>query len=214
MNRNAATAPFCTWPIEWDEAPVRPLVADGSPTTGEDLRSAEDDDLVAAFVAGRRDAFDVIVERHQRTIYQLSYRFTGNHEDAADLAQDVFVRVFRGLPRFKGESTLKTWLHRVAVNTAINRNAGHRLPTEPLGITEPSDVRSVDPVEMLARRERAEQVRLAIRQLPPKQQATLILRVYEELSLDQIAHALGSTVGAVKANLFHALGNLKRSMIP
>src|SRR5713101_7204674 len=79
------------------------------------LQDADDRALVAAFLAGRRDAFDVIVERHRRNVYQLCYRFLGNHEDASDLAQDVFIRAFKGLRKFKGDASLGTWLYRVGV---------------------------------------------------------------------------------------------------
>src|SRR4051812_10920938 len=72
--------------------------------------------LVEACLAGTPGAFDVIVERHRRSIYQLCYRFTANHEDASDLAQDVFLRAYRGLHRFRQQSALGTWLYRIAVN--------------------------------------------------------------------------------------------------
>src|SRR5262245_36140320 len=78
------------------------------------LRDADDRSLVAAFLDGRREAFDVIVERHRRNVYQICYRFVGNHEDASDLAQDVFVRAFKGLRKFKGDASLGTWLYRVS----------------------------------------------------------------------------------------------------
>ena len=70
------------------------------------LADAPDETLVAACVAGDRDAFDLIVERHRRQVYLLCYRFVGNHEDASDLAQDVFVRAYRGLAKFKQQSSL------------------------------------------------------------------------------------------------------------
>ncbi len=70
-----------------------------------------------------RAAFDVVVERHRRQVYQLCYRYVGNHEDAADLAQDAFIRAFKGLKGFKGESSLSTWLYRIAVNVCLNRLA-------------------------------------------------------------------------------------------
>src|SRR5689334_25362872 len=76
--------------------------------------AADDATLVEACRSGRRDAFDVIVERHQRQVYQLCYRFAGNHEDASDLAQDVFIRAYRGLHSFKGQSAFNTWLYRIA----------------------------------------------------------------------------------------------------
>src|SRR3954470_24116230 len=87
------------------------------------LAEADDRALVKAFLDGRRDAFDVIVERHRRNVYHLCYRFVGNHEDASDLAQDVFVRAFKGLKHFKGDSSLGTWLYRVSVNVCLNRAA-------------------------------------------------------------------------------------------
>src|SRR5829696_7941331 len=80
-----------------------------------------DADLVAAARAGDRAAFDAIVARHGRHVYQLCYRFVGNHEDASDLAQDVFIRAFRGLKRFKGQASVGTWLYRIAVNVSLNK---------------------------------------------------------------------------------------------
>ena len=97
------------------------------------LHDADDGTLVAAFLDNRREAFDVIVERHWRTVYHLCYRFVGNHEDAADLAQDVFVRAFKGLHRFKGDSSLGTWLHRVGVNVCLNRVAIKPPLCKPIG---------------------------------------------------------------------------------
>jgi RNA polymerase sigma-70 factor (ECF subfamily) len=179
-----------------------------------DLRAATDEVLVREFLAGRREAFDVIVERHRRPIYQLCYRFAGNHEDAADLAQDTFVRAFRGLKNFKGQSSLATWLYRIGVNVSLNRAAIRKPVSEPIDAAQHVDALAASPVDEIVRGEDAARVRAAIRQLPPKQRATLVLRVYHELPHDEIARVLGSTVGAVKANFFHALGNLRRLMTP
>src|SRR5215813_3252558 len=74
-----------------------------------------DAELVAACLSGEREAFDIIVERHRRHVYQLCYRFVGNHEDASDLAQEVFIRAYRGLKSFRGSASLGTWLYRIAV---------------------------------------------------------------------------------------------------
>jgi RNA polymerase sigma-70 factor (ECF subfamily) len=183
-----------------------------APALFADLQDADDRTLVAAFNAGSDDAFAVIVERHRRQIYQLCYRFVGNHEDAADLAQDVFVRAFRGLQRFKGEAALGTWLYRVAVNTCLNRVGARRPETQPIVEADPVDPHAADPLHEVLRKEMAVTVRRAIQRLPPKQRATLLLRVYQELPHEEIARVLGSSVGAVKANFFHALGNLKRLM--
>jgi RNA polymerase sigma-70 factor, ECF subfamily len=171
---------------------------------------ADDATLVAACLAGERGAFDVVVSRHQRQVYRLCYRYVGNHEDAADLAQDVFVRAFKGLKSFKGQSALATWLYRIAVNVCLNRIAVKAPRLEPIDHRDRVDHRAERPDSALLRSERMEEVRAAIQQLPRKQRATLILRVYHDLPHEQIAGILGSSVGAAKANFFHALANLRR----
>ena len=177
------------------------------------LTNPTDADLVQACLEGDRHAFDTIVERHQRVVYRVCYRFTGTHEDASDLAQDVFVRAYKGLRSFKGQASLATWLYRIAVNACLNQAASKKT-MEPLAPVCVDDLRSTDeaPVDAVLRSERAKHVRAAIRNLPPRQRATLILRVYHELPHEEIARILGSSVGAVKANFFHALSNLRKLM--
>jgi RNA polymerase sigma-70 factor, ECF subfamily len=172
--------------------------------------SVDDSSLVAASLAGEPSAFDAIVERHRRAVYQLCYRYVGNHEDASDLAQEVFLRAYRGLKNFRGQSSLATWLYRIAVNVCLNRVAAKAPQTEPIGEQQFVDARAEAPGEKMLRDERGARVRAAIAQLPPKQRSALILRIYHEMSHQEIADALGSSVGAVKANFFHALGNLKK----
>lgn len=173
------------------------------------LRRADESTIIAACLAGRHDAFDIIVERHRRAVYQVCYRFVSNHEDASDLAQEVFLRAYRGLGRFKTESSLATWLYRIAVNASLSRVA-RRAP-----VAEPLDPRRLDAdaesqIERTLREERAATVRAAIARLPRKQRATLVLRIYQELSHEQIARILGSSVGTVKANFCHALCRLRQ----
>jgi RNA polymerase sigma-70 factor, ECF subfamily len=206
-SRSEAT--MAGWMPRW--AP--PMTGDrATPEAGSvaDMASLDDRALVAAHLAGRSGAFDEIVARYRKPVYQLCYRFAGNHEDASDLAQDVFVRAFKGLARFKGESALGTWLYRIAVNTSLNRAAVKRPQLVAIDAVEHVDPATYDPLEGIVKGEVAGRVRAAIRRLPPKQQAALILRIYHDLSHDQIAETLGSSVGAVKANFFHALGNLRR----
>jgi RNA polymerase sigma-70 factor (ECF subfamily) len=133
-----------------------------------------------------------------------------NHEDASDLSQETFVRAWRGLSNFQGQAALSTWLYRIAVNVCLNRIKVKKADTEALDHDRFEDPRPYDPTVDLVRRERGVAVRRAIAALPPKQRATLILRTYQELSHQQIANILGSSVGAVKANFFHALQNLKK----
>src|SRR5436190_2483298 len=139
---------------DWDLTVVRP-----DPGTAEisfaDLGEA---DLVAACLNGAPGAFDVIVERHRRSVYQLCYRFMGNHEDASDLSQDVFLRAYKGLKNFKGDAALGTWLHRIAVNACLNRVAVKTPQSEPIDERPHPDTRSEPPNERLLREERAVRV--------------------------------------------------------
>jgi RNA polymerase sigma-70 factor, ECF subfamily len=172
--------------------------------------SEDDRVLVQACLRGHREAFDVIVERHQRQVYQLCYRFAGNHEDASDLAQDVFIRAYRGLHSFKGNSAFRTWLYRIGVNVCLNRVSSRAHKWTTLEVADRPDIRGERADARLLRGERAAEVRAAIAKLPKKQRAALVLRVYHDLPHDQIAEIVGTSVGAVKANFFHALANLKK----
>jgi RNA polymerase sigma-70 factor (ECF subfamily) len=174
--------------------------------------SAPDELLAAEAAAGRREAFDLLVERHRRGVYQLSYRFTGNHADAADLSQEVFVRAYRAIGHFRRDSSFGTWLYRIAVNAGLTRAAASRPAPAPLEAARhvPADVDPPD--ESVIREERRRLVKAAVGALPPRQRATLILRVYHGMSLEEIAQVLGRSVGTVKANLFFALRNLKTSL--
>jgi RNA polymerase sigma-70 factor (ECF subfamily) len=177
-----------------------------------ELANTDDPALVEACLAGDRASFDRLVERHQRQVYQVCYRFAGNHEDASDLTQDAFVRAYRALSGFKGQSAFSTWLHRIAVNVCLNRVAVRRPRVESIGSRDMEDAAAERPDGAVLRQERAASVRAAIARLPRKQRATMILRMYHELPHERIARILGSSVGAVKANFFHALANLEKRL--
>ncbi|MBI3263091.1 MAG: sigma-70 family RNA polymerase sigma factor [Acidobacteria bacterium] len=182
------------------------------PTAAEVAALAELDEpaLVQACLSGMRQAFDILVERHRRAVYQLCYRYVGNHEDASDLTQDVFLRAYRGLKSFRGQASLGTWLYRIGVNVCLNKVSARKPPTQNIDENAQIPDTAPDPLSNVFRAERAVQVREAIAKLPERQRTTLILRMYHEMSHQEIADVLGSSVGAVKANFFHALNNLKR----
>jgi RNA polymerase sigma-70 factor (ECF subfamily) len=179
----------------------------------QDWDKLDDSGLVKACLGGDRAAFDVLVRRHQLHVHLLCYRFAGNHEDASDLAQDAFIRAYRGLRSFKGTSAFSTCLYRIAVNVCLN-HAGSRAPRHFVRVDalETPDTRIERPDVALVRGERAAEVRAAIARLPKKQRAALILRIYHELPHEAIAEILGSSVGAVKANFFYALANLRKAL--
>ncbi len=186
------------------------LAAVGAPLDGGALPREAEREEIEACRRGEREAFDRLVVRYQRDVYRLCYRYVNDHEDANDLAQEVFLKAWRGIGRFRGESSFSTWLYRIAVNACLNFRALRRPATQELPET------LADPVlGALARAESDDEARLvraAVVRLPEKQRATLILKVYHDLTHEEVAGILGSTVGTVKANLFHALGNLRRLM--
>ncbi|HEY3381549.1 MAG TPA: sigma-70 family RNA polymerase sigma factor [Vicinamibacterales bacterium] len=206
----SSTSAGLTWP-EWTirVAPHDPKAASDVPRV-PDLDNADERELVRECLGGRSEAFDVLVVRHRRAVYLVCYRFVGNHEDATDLAQDVFVRAYRALGRFKGDSSVKTWLYRIAVNVCLNKVSARALRTESIDDQQPLPAHDPDAVSQLLSAERAGLVRAAVARLPPRQRATLILRVYQDLPHLEIARIMGISVGAVKANFFHALNNLRR----
>jgi RNA polymerase sigma-70 factor (ECF subfamily) len=185
-------------------------LAAAAPANGGALPREAEREAVETCRRGEREAFDRLVVRYQRDVYRLCYRYVNNHEDANDLAQEVFLRAWRGISRFRGESSFSTWLYRIAVNTCLNFRALRRPTTQELPAT------LADPVPGAVTRaesdEEAQRLRTAVSRLPEKQRATLILKVYHELTHEEVAGILGSSVGTVKANLFHALRNLRRLM--
>jgi RNA polymerase sigma-70 factor, ECF subfamily len=193
---------------EWKVTPVASDVE--TPDTRADLEGLDDAGLVEACRGGRWAAFDILVERHRRAVYALCYRFTGNHEDAADSAQEVFLRAYRGLANFRNDASVSTWLYRIGVNYCLNRASVKRGTSVALDETAELPAPANDQAEGLIAQERADLVRAAIAKLPEKQRATVVLRVYHELTHREVAEILGTSEGAAKANLFHALANLRK----
>ncbi len=196
-----------TWPPRIVTQPTQPMRPADPGLADLDERA-----LVEACLSGRSAAFDLIVERHRRAVYLLCYRFVSNHEDASDLSQDVFLRAYRGLRSFRGQSSLATWLYRIGVNVCLNRVSAKKLLSESIEDRQFVDEKAESAPDRLLKDERGARVRAAIAQLPRKQRATLVLRMYHEMSHQEIADVLGSSVGAVKANFFHALSNLKKML--
>jgi RNA polymerase sigma-70 factor (ECF subfamily) len=181
----------------------------GATTATRPLRE-DDRDAVLACQRGEREAFDRLVERYQRDVYRLCYRYVNNHHDANDLAQEAFLRAYRAITRFRGDSSFSTWIYRIAVNACLNFRAARKPETEELSETLADGGSPV--TDDLEREEQSRRVREAVVRLPDKQRATLILKIYHDLSHEEVAVILGSSVGTVKANLFHALGNLRKRL--
>lgn len=202
MRSDATSAP---WPLA---AAIAAMSAERDPAPRDDAA------LVEAALAGDTTAFDELVTRHRRAVYQVCYRFVNQHEDAADLTQDTFVRAWKALGRFRGQSRFSTWIYRIAVNVSLNKVSLKTPQAEVVDFDRLADQREPAPGDALAVRERQAMVRKAVQSLPPRQRAALILRTYHDLSHQEVADIVGTSVGAVKANVFHALANLRKRLEP
>ena len=191
-------------------AMTRPLV--GSTDDARDAARVEERAAIDACVSGDASAFDVLVIRHQKTIHRVCYRFTGNTEDAADLTQEVFVKAYRSLPKFRGTSAFSTWLYRIAVNACLSFKASRKNRTEEWD--EDHDIVAGGPSaeETLDALSNARNIRAALETLPERQRLTVIMKVLEERTHAEVAEILGSNVGTVKANLFFAIRNLRKQL--
>src|SRR5438045_8239011 len=152
--------------LTWSVPGTWPSVAavEQSPMTAPDAALATLDEraLVEACLSNQAGAFDLIVERHRRSVYMLCYRFVGNHEDASDLSQDVFLRAYRGLRSFRGQSSLGTWLYRIGVNVCLNRVSVKAPPIESIDARQHLDTKTESASDRLLRDERAARVRDAV----------------------------------------------------
>ncbi len=167
--------------------------------------------LVERFKNGDQKAFNQLVCKYKKAIFRLILKMIRNTEDAKDLSQEVFVKAYRNLKDFKGESSFRTWLIRVAINSCINFNRKKKLKSfiSFFEVTKPL-VTSNSPAREMEKEKLQKDIDQAILRLPEKQKEVFVLRFYQNLSHHQIAQVLGKTEGAVKSNYFQALKKLKK----
>jgi RNA polymerase sigma-70 factor (ECF subfamily) len=155
-----------------------------------------------------------LVNEHQRMVYQLALNLLGDHNEALDLSQEVFLRVFRTIHAFRGQSALRTWIYRIVVNQARNRQRWwrRRHRSQQVSLDEhirdhgelPERTNGGSPDRVLDQKELAERVRQALDSLPFDQRTALVLREIDGLSYDEIGFSLGIAVGTVKSRLARA----------
>jgi len=178
--------------------------------------------LVERAARGDREAFGLLVRRHQDRVFNVAYQVVRNREDALDVAQDAFVKAFASLPSFKGEASFSTWTHRIVVNLAIDclrrrRRAGPTEYDDRKAASEEGAARLAapdDPQSALETRQIRSILARGIEALPPLHRAVLILREVEGLSYEEIARAVGCSLGTVMSRLFHARRKLQKVMEP
>jgi RNA polymerase sigma-70 factor (ECF subfamily) len=174
---------------------------------------AEDQRLLEAFRRGEESAFTALVIKYREAVYRLARRMLGNHEDAADATQEVFIRAYRALARFDGRSKLSTWLYRVTINLCLDvRGRSTRAPLLEDPGAAGDGPSGPDPEDEAAGRETGRLVRRAIAALPPRQRAMVALRLYHDLPYQDIARIMGCAEGTVKATMFAALRKLRRAL--
>ena len=200
-----------------------------------DLASAigareEEATIVADLKAGSEEAYAWLIGEFQRPVYGLVYRMVSDPSDAADVTQDVFLKVFRGMKSFHGESSLKTWIYRIALHEAANRKRWwfrHKAqetsiePAESDGFAGGNEAmqnaltdRHESPFDNVAHREVQQRVDAELRRLPEPYRTTLILRDLGEMSYEEIAEVLQISLGTVKSRLTRGRQALKQRLVP
>ncbi len=174
-----------------------------------------DRELMARLAAGDREALAPLMARHYRRLYRIALAYLREREDALDVVQEAFVKAFQAASRWDGAAEAGPWLARITVNLAIDRWRRNRRRSDtftPLlgddcseSLADPSPA----PDHGVHRRETGEWLAAALRILPERQRAVVVLRHYQDLSLDEIAQALGVSIGTVKSSLHRALQRMR-----
>ena len=179
--------------------------------------------LIARLRAGNLETFEELVNHFERPVYSLCYRLLGDAEDARDAAQETFLKVYRGVSSFRGESGLKTWIYRIAINQAMNQRRWwrrrHRDETVSLDLSRndsdttlgnslPAPLAS--PEQMAIAGERERRIMSALAEIKQEYRVALILREIEELSYEEIAETLGISIGTVKSRIARGREELRR----
>lgn len=178
-----------------------------------------DNELIRLAQQGQRLAFRDLVRRYQKTAYYFALDLTGNHDDAQDLSQEVFVQIYQSINRFRGESKFSTWLYRITLNTWTNqkrkRNARMHSLVDPFSETtvhlQAHDHNS-SPEQETDCALIYDHIRQAARVLSPKEKSVFFLRQFQEQKLQEIAEILGVKVGTVKSLLFRALKKMQKEL--
>jgi RNA polymerase sigma-70 factor, ECF subfamily len=183
-----------------------------------------DSGLVALCRQGDAQAFTRLVGLHERMVYNLAARLLGDSEEAKDLAQEVFLQVYRTICRFEGRSSVKTWIYRIVVNQCHNRrrwwHRRRRDQMRPIEDLTPRDEARLartqadsGPLHDLARREKTQLVQAALDAIAFDQRAVLVLREVDGLSCEEISQALGLPVGTVKSRLARGREALRQRLV-
>jgi RNA polymerase sigma-70 factor (ECF subfamily) len=168
--------------------------------------------LIERTLAGDDAAFGQLIERHQRSVFNIAYRMLGNREEAGDIAQEAFWRAYRNLGGFDRDRPLAPWLYRIATNLSLNRLRRNPPPTISLDALPAVADTSPGPPERLLQAETQNRIRQAILALPPADRTVIELRHFQALSYEEIALVTGASVSSVKSRLFRARRRLQAQL--
>ncbi len=182
-----------------------------------------DKELVRRVKKGDKQAFDLLFSRYQHKILNLVARYLRSPEDVEDVAQEAFIKAYRALPRFRGDSAFYTWLYRIAINTAKNHLVarGRRPPSMDVDVEEAEFMDGADalkegesPEAALTRDELSQAIDRAISALPDDLRSAVTLREFDGLSYEQIAEIMDCPVGTVRSRIFRARESIDREIEP
>ncbi len=178
-----------------------------------------DREFVERILAKDPDVFTDIVRTFKKQVYTLALDLSRDHDDAEDITQDVFIRVYKALGNFRGDSKLSTWLYRITVNTFINRTRTLSYEASKTGkqyddenAVDNDSYSLLDPEHALSQRVIDEHLKHALDELSPSQRTVFVLRHYHDLALKDIAEQLGNSEGTVKVLLFRAVHALQKKL--
>ncbi len=187
------------------------------------MSKTDDQRLVERVQRGDKVAFDLLVLKYQHKVVKLIMRYVRDPTEALDVSQEAFLKAYRALPKFRGDSAFYTWLYRIAVNTAKNHIvAMNRRPIEYDLDLQESDgyelnvrLRNEDSPEKIAQRDELRQaVQSAIESLPDELRAAILFREIDGLSYEEIAHAMDCPVGTVRSRIFRAREAIDKTIQP
>jgi len=185
--------------------------------------TTSDQQLVARVQKGDRRAFDLLVVKYQHRILALVGRFISDHAEAQDVTQEAFIKAYRALPSFRGDSQFYTWMYRIAVNTAKNHliSRGRKTPTQDIDLddaaffADEANMKDVDTPDGLLQRDQLRSVVFdAIEALPDELRRAVTLRELEGLSYEEIAEAMDCPIGTVRSRIFRAREAIDKKMRP
>ena len=177
-----------------------------------------DAELITRAAGGDPTAFQALVERHRSMVYRVAFQFAGNHHDAEDIAQDVFIKVYRSLEKFRQDAQLTSWLYRIVMNACIDHRRRH-LPSGTAAFGDEAEQKllntpeeSPGPEAYAYAGELGELLQAEIARLPHGQRLVFVMRHHQGLKLCEIAEALGLAEGTVKRQLHAAIHRLRHAL--